>query len=58
MLFDMSVGFIIIPPEEVQAGIDLDVKIEEADQEMYKVKRAKKEKMIRIIAGREDDRRS
>lgn len=41
--FDMSIGYIIISPEEVLNGIDLDLKIEEADRAMYKVKKEKKD---------------
>lgn len=36
--YGLSIGYIIISPEEIAAGIDLDLKIEEADREMYKKK--------------------
>lgn len=41
--FDMSIGYIIITPEELRNGIDLDLKIEEADKAMYRVKKKKKD---------------
>jgi GGDEF domain-containing protein len=39
----MSIGYIIITPEELRNGIDLDLKIEEADKAMYRVKKKKKD---------------